>query len=85
MAHYCQTDARETWCEVCGELVLCEVFTAEYPEQETGYTDERAICADCRPEYARSMKPESCRSACCRTSRMPTHEKLEANAEHLRA
>jgi len=27
---------------------MCGVFVAEYPEQETGYVDERAICAECR-------------------------------------
>jgi hypothetical protein len=37
MAHYYQTEARETYCEVCGELTICDVLTAEYPEQETGY------------------------------------------------
>jgi len=48
MAHYYQTEARETSCEVCGELSICDVFVVEYPEQETGYVDERVICAECR-------------------------------------
>jgi len=48
MTHYYQTEARETYCEICGELGMCGVFVAEYPEQETGYVDERAICAECR-------------------------------------
>jgi len=48
MAHYYQAESRETFCEVCGELTICDVFAAEYPEQETGYVDERVICAEYR-------------------------------------
>ena len=50
MAHYYQTEVRETFCEVCGELTICDVFGAEYPEQETGYVDELVICAECQRE-----------------------------------
>jgi len=50
MAHYYQAESRETFCEVCGELTICDVFAAEYPEQETGYVDERVICAECQRE-----------------------------------
>ena len=43
MARYYQTHVRETFCEVCGELTMCDVFAAEYPEQETGYLVELAL------------------------------------------
>jgi hypothetical protein len=51
--HYYQAEARETFCEVCGELAMCNVFAIEYPEEETGYVDERVICAECRRERNR--------------------------------
>jgi len=47
----------ETFCVVCAELTRCYLFAAEYPEQETGYVDERVAmpgvgngrCADESP------------------------------------
>ena len=53
MAHYYQAEVRETFSEVCGELTMCDVFATEYPEEETGYVDERVICAECRKERNR--------------------------------
>ena len=50
MARYYQTEARETFCEVCGYLTLCEVLIAEWREPETGYLDELALCPECRRE-----------------------------------
>jgi hypothetical protein len=47
MAHYYQAKACETYCEICGVLTMCDVFVAEYPEEETGYVDERALCPEC--------------------------------------
>jgi len=47
MAHYYQAEARETYCEICGELTMCDVFVAENPEEETGYVDERVLCPEC--------------------------------------
>ena len=50
MAPYHETEARETFCEVCGYLTLCEVLAANYRESETRYLDEVALCAECRRE-----------------------------------
>jgi len=50
MAHYYQDEGRETYCEVCGYLTLCEVLIADYRESETGYLDELALCSECRRE-----------------------------------
>ena len=50
MAHYYQTEARETFCEVCGDLTLCDVLAADYRESETRYLDELVLCPQCRRE-----------------------------------
>jgi len=46
MAHYYQSEARKTFCEVCGYLTLCDVLAADYRESETGYLDELVICPE---------------------------------------
>ena len=50
MAHYYQIEARETYCEVCGELTLCDVLAADDREPDTGYLDELVLCPDCQRE-----------------------------------
>ena len=50
MAHYYQTEGRETCCEVCGYLTLCDVLAVDYREPETGYLDELVLCSECRRE-----------------------------------
>jgi hypothetical protein len=50
MAHYYQTEARETFCEVCGYLTLCDVQIADCRDPETGYLDELALCPECGRE-----------------------------------
>jgi hypothetical protein len=51
MAHYYQTEGRETYCEVCGELTLCDVLAADDRESETGYLDELVLCPECRGNW----------------------------------
>lgn len=48
--HYRPETARETYCEVCGELTLCDVLAADSRESETGYLDKLALCPECRRE-----------------------------------
>jgi len=50
MAHYYQTEGRETYCEVCGYVCACDVLAADDRESETGYLDELALCPECRRE-----------------------------------
>ena len=50
MAPYYEAEARETFCEVCSYLTLCDVLAADSCEPETGYLDELALCPECRRE-----------------------------------
>jgi hypothetical protein len=49
MAHYYQTESRETYCEVCGYVTLCDVLAADYRESETGYLGSMRHCSLCIP------------------------------------
>ena len=48
--HYRPETARETYCEVCGELTLGDVLAADNRESESGYLDELVLCPECRRE-----------------------------------
>jgi hypothetical protein len=50
MNQYYQAEPRETFCEVCGYLTLCDVLAADCRESETGCLDELGLCSECRRE-----------------------------------
>ena len=50
MKGYHQTDARDSYCDRCGEWTSCDVLEADSRELDTGYLDYLVMCPDCRKE-----------------------------------
>ena len=56
LRNYYELGPHETECHSCGEHTTCQIYVSRYPETETGYVDEVALCAICDP-YSPDYEP----------------------------